>query len=233
LRRLGASLKKLDKKRVRLAEAKIFPEGFRAYGIKGGKTQIAKFIAAAFHTYGQSLDFTSRLAIADELFQSRMYEECQAAILILHKEGKKFDQRTLKTFVKWIDHYVENWAVCDSLSIGLISQFFVNHPGQVVDLHAWAKSRNRWKRRAACVVLSKLCRKGEFLADVFRLADSLLSDSDKMVQKGVGWLLKEASRTKVNEVIDFLNRHQKRIPKLVRSYAMERMNSIQKARVLK
>lgn len=37
------------------------------------------------------------------------------------------------------------------------------------------------------------CRR-EMLDEAFRIADRLMTDGDDMVQKGVGWLLKDASR---------------------------------------
>jgi len=51
------------------------------------------------------------------------------------------------------------------------------------------------------VAAARLCgdahssaRKGMFLKEVFEISDILLMDRDDMVQKGYGWLLKEASK---------------------------------------
>ena len=49
-------------------------------------------------------------------------------------------------------------------------------------------------RRAAAVTLILPARKGKFLEDIFEIADSLLLDTDDLVQKGYGWMLKEASK---------------------------------------
>jgi len=40
----------------------------------------------------------------------------------------------------------------------------------------------------------------KYLANVFGMADSLLMDQDAMVQKGYGWMLKEASNHYPREV---------------------------------
>ena len=67
-------------------------------------------------------------------------------------------------------------------------------PNQVSTLKKWAKSKNMWMRRAAAVSLIIPAKKGLFLKDIFEIADILMMDKEDLVQKGYGWMLKEASR---------------------------------------
>lgn len=66
-------------------------------------------------------------------------------------------------------------------------------------------------------------KKGEFLADIFEIADSLLLDGDDIVQKGYGWLLKEASRQHQAEVFDYVLRNKAVMPRTSLRYAIEKM----------
>ena len=66
-------------------------------------------------------------------------------------------------------------------------------------------------------------RRGLLLEDVFILSDRLMEDEDDMVQKGVGWLLKEASKRHPEEVRDYLLRWRDRAPALVLRYASEKL----------
>jgi len=50
-------------------------------------------------------------------------------------------------------------------------------------------------RRASAVSLIVQARRELFLKDIFDIADLLLIDTDDMVQKGYGWMLKEASKS--------------------------------------
>ena len=52
-------------------------------------------------------------------------------------------------------------------------------------------------------------RKGKFLSDIFEIAQLLLEDQDDLVQKGYGWLLKEASKKHQRQVFDFILKHKK------------------------
>jgi len=161
-----------------------------------------------------------------------MYEECQAGIILLEKKLKIITPKHLLQFVGWIDKYVENWAVCDSFCLKIISKYYESYTSTLSDLYSRADSSNRWRRRAACVTLSKLTRTGRYYKEAFKLTELLLEDKDIIVLKGVGWLLKEASRCRTEEVIKFLNRNKSGIPQVVKSYAKEKMTSAQKARVL-
>lgn len=66
-------------------------------------------------------------------------------------------------------------------------------------------------------------KRGMFLSDVFQIADQLMDDKDDMVQKGYGWLLKEASRLHQQEVLDYVVRNKERIPRTALRYAIELM----------
>ena len=63
----------------------------------------------------------------------------------------------------------------------------------------------------------------EFLTDIFEITDSLLLDGDDMVQKGYGWLLKEASRQHQVEVFDYVLRNKAVMPRTSLRYAIEKM----------
>jgi len=85
----------------------------------------------------------------------------------------------------------------------------------------WTKSPNRWMRRAAAVSLIIPAKHGKFLKESLEIADILLTDSDDMVQKGYGWLLKEASRKHRTEVYDFVIRNKRSMPRTALRYAIE------------
>jgi 3-methyladenine DNA glycosylase AlkD len=66
-------------------------------------------------------------------------------------------------------------------------------------------------------------RRGDFLPEVFTIADILFLDKDDMVQKGYGWLLKEASRTHQDEVFEYVMKNKARMPRTALRYAIEKM----------
>ena len=51
-----------------------------------------------------------------------------------------------------------------------------------------------------------------------------MQDEDEMVQKGVGWLLKEASRKHEEELVKFLLKWKHKTSRLVLRYATEKVS---------
>jgi 3-methyladenine DNA glycosylase AlkD len=88
-------------------------------------------------------------------------------------------------------------------------------------------------RRASAVSLIIPAKHGKFLEDVIGIASLLLTDADDMVQKGYGWLLKEASRKHTSEVFAFVMKNQKQMPRTALRYAIELMPKELKVEAMK
>jgi len=61
------------------------------------------------------------------------------------------------------------------------------------------------------------------LNEVFAMADLFLADEDDMVQKGYGWMLKEASNKFPNEVFEYVMNNKKEMPRTALRYAIEKL----------
>jgi len=62
-----------------------------------------------------------------------------------------------------------------------------------------------------------------FLKEVFEISDILLLDSEDMVQKGYGWLLKVASNNHQKEVFNYVMKNKSVMPRTALRYAIEKM----------
>jgi len=118
---------------------------------------------------------------------------------------------------------VNNWAVCDTLCNHTIGSFIEKYPEYIQDLKRWARADNRWLRRASSVTLILPARSGKYLKEIFEIAGILLLDGDDLVQKGYGWMLKEASKSHSAEVFDYVMKNKKVMPRTALRYAIEKM----------
>ncbi len=108
------------------------------------------------------------------------------------------------------------------------------YPEYISKLKQMTKSDNRWVKRAAAVSLILPARQGKFLPDIFAISESLLMDKDDMVQKGYGWLLKEASKPFQKEVFEYVYIHKDHMPRTALRYAIEKMpNNLRKKAMAK
>src|SRR5882757_6513337 len=96
------------------------------------------------------LDFL--LEVADRLFAGGVLEEKTFAVLLLEKLHDKFGDAEFRRFESWLPR-ISSWADHDALVYYLIGPMIAIKPTRTTSIFLWAKSKNRWHRRAACVAL--------------------------------------------------------------------------------
>jgi 3-methyladenine DNA glycosylase AlkD len=87
-------------------------------------------------------------------------------------------------------------------------------------------------RRASAVCLIYSCRRGEQLRDVFQVTDTLLTDKEDLVQKGYGWMLKEAADSNRDKVFAYVMKRKDVMPRTALRYAIEKMPPAMKKRAM-
>lgn len=171
--------------------------------------------------------------LCNEFWKSKIFEEAYIACIISKSIRKQYEAEDIKIYENWVNQYVNNWSDCDTLCCTTIGYNLIQFPENVKMLKSWAKSKNRWTKRAAAVSLVVPGKKGYYLADVFQIADILMMDPDDMVQKGYGWMLKETSKAYEKEVFDYVMKHKARMPRTALRYAIEKMPDELKAEAMK
>lgn len=217
---IRADLAAAADEKTQAGSRRFFKEEIKLYGVKTAQvTKISKH-----HYVGvKDLSKDDIFALCEELLESGYLEEAGIAANWSYWVNKRYEPGDFAVFERWVEQYIDNWAKCDTLCNHTVGTFIERYPDHVERLKTWTRSENRWVKRAAAVSLIVPARKGEFLADVFEIADSLLLDGDDMVQKGYGWLLKEASREHQVEVFDFVLRNKDVMPRTSLRYAIEKM----------
>ena len=89
-----------------------------------------------------------------------------------------------------------------------------------------------WVRRAAAVSLIPSVRKGAALDVAYKVARALHADREDLIQKAVGWLLREAGKTDPARLERYLRQHGPSIPRTTVRYAIERMPDAKRKRLL-
>jgi 3-methyladenine DNA glycosylase AlkD len=97
------------------------------------------------------------------------------------------------------------------------------YPHNLERLINWSNSDNMWMRHAAAVSLVIPAKKGMFLREVFMISDLLFCETEDLVRKGFGWLLKEASRIHQKEVYEYVLSNRHLMPRTTLRYAIKLM----------
>ena len=192
-------------------------------GSLGVRTSIVRKISAQYFREIRAAGIDGVLEFCEELLATGLSELRTIAFDWAFRCRKQYRPEHFAVFERWLEEYVHGWGSCDDLCTHALGDFVLRYPEFLPQVKEWTGSDNRWLRRASAVTLIYGARKGKSLGHVFEVADSLLVDTDDLVQKGYGWMLKVASKTHGEEVFDYVIRNREVMPRTAFRYAIEKM----------
>jgi 3-methyladenine DNA glycosylase AlkD len=222
-------LKQNADEKLKKSGERFFKEPVKMYGMK---TVLGLQIGKKYWQKIQDKDKREIFSLCETLWQSGYMEESFIACNWSYYLNKQYEKKDWAVFEKWVKNYVSNWASCDTLCNHAIGSFVEMYPESIKNLKQWAKSKNRWVKRASAVTLIVPARRGKFLKDIFDIADILLLDEDDLVQKGYGWMLKALSEAHQKEVFDYVMKNKTKMPRTALRYAIEKMPKDLKAKAM-
>ena len=209
---------------------RYFKEEVKLYGVK--TAEVGKISRQYFKAL-KGLNKREIFSLCEELWKSGYMEESFIACDWAYNLNKEYEPDDFAVFENWVSLYVNNWASCDTLCNHTVGSCIEMYPKYLSSLKKWAKSENRWMRRASAVSLIIPARRGKFLDEIFSIADTLLLDKDDLVQKGYGWMLKAASQAHQNKVFDYVMSKKIKMPRTALRYAIEKMPAEMKNEAMK
>ncbi len=189
----------------------------------GFKGPIIKKVAGVVFKQIKDIPKDDLLDTCEMLYKIDQSGEAGAASIWILKISKQFSKSDFTRFEEWLKKYVDNWGRCDTFCAGFFGELIFMYPDLVAKTLNWAKSKNRWLRRASAVILIPSLKRGKQLEKAFEVADILLTDTDDMVQKGYGWMLKVAADKYMDEVYQYVLEHKATMPRTALRYAIEKM----------
>jgi 3-methyladenine DNA glycosylase AlkD len=182
--------------------------------------QMAKDIVRA-HRDRWSVD--DALRFADLLIKRDVLEVKGLGIEALARFRRDFAPAHLPIWKRWLaGGYASNWATTDSICGSLIGPLLLQRPELVPSVVRWTAHRNLWVRRASAVALIPTVRLGGAVAEAYGVARRLHGDPADLIQKAVGWMLREAGNADPRRLERYLRTHGRRIPRTTVRYAIER-----------
>jgi len=125
---------------------------------------------------------------------------------------------------------VNNWDLVDCSATQIVGAHLWEKDRAV--LYQLARSSNLWERRIAIIATFHFIKRGE-VTDTLKLALILLSDTEDLIHKAVGWMLREAGKRDLERTESFLREHYQRMPRTMLRYAIERFPERKRLRYLK
>ena len=220
INQIQTELEQAGDAKTRKIDHYFFKEPIKSHGVN---TLIVKSLAKRYFKQIKNKNKSEIFNLCEKLWHSGYIDETHIACEWSYAIHKDFKPEDFKTFERWVSKYVSNWAACDTLCNHTVGTLVEMYPEFISDLKRWARSSNRWMRRASAVTLIIPARHGKFLNDIFKIADTLLIDKDDLVQKGYGWMLKAASQAHEKEVFNYVIKNKGMMPRTALRYAIEKM----------
>lgn len=173
--------------------------------------------------------YYKRLTIGEtlRLLQSPWHEERLTALFILVLKYQKGEPATKNTiFDLYLDNttYINNWDLVDSSADRIIGDWLQDNPYRMKVLEKLAHSQDLWERRIAMMATFDYIKKGR-ADEALIIASILLHDSHDLIQKAVGWMLREIGK-RVDQalLIAFLDAYGATMPRTTLRYAIEHLS---------
>ena len=205
--------------------------GLRFYNVG---THAMRALARDVYTEHRS-DWTVEDAMraADALIADPYLEAKLVGIEIAARYRRTFTPALLPRWRRWLaTNLSANWATTDAMCGMLIGPLLVDHPALADRMRGWARDRNMWVRRASAVALIPSIRCGAALDLSYAIAQRLHADREDLIQKAVGWMLREAGKRDRRRLERYLLAHGPAIPRTTLRYAIERFPETKRRAIL-
>ena len=166
-----------------------------------------------------------KISEIQELLKSKIHEERLLALMLLVNKFQSGDEKNKEKifdfYLKNTQH-INNWDLVDLSAHEIVGAFLEGKSKAV--LVKLASSQSLWEKRIAMVATFYEIRNSRS-ETTLKIAEKLLHDEHDLIQKAVGWMLREVGkRCSQKEEEIFLDKYALVMPRTMLRYAIERFD---------
>ena len=125
---------------------------------------------------------------------------------------------------------INNWDLVDLSAYQIVGEYLRDKDH--TPLYRLAESGYLWEQRISIVATWKYIREKQF-EDTLYLADKLLQHPHDLIQKAVGWMLREVGKRDKAVLLHFLESRYQIMPRTMLRYAIEKFSPEERAFYMK
>lgn len=213
------------------ADANESDPRYKSYGVRaaGKKEVIGRYRRAM-----RSLPLDEKRALAHRLVESGVGEQQSVGLHILEQ---LVDYFTPERFVE-LDGLVRclyGWSKVDAFTGSWLRDVFLRHPDEMMALaRQWNVDEALWLRRTSVVLFTrKIAKSGQFNDWGLEMCERLIHDSELLVQKGVGWALKDMMRSDKERLVAYVVKLREiGVSSVITLYAIKDLKGAERTAVL-
>jgi 3-methyladenine DNA glycosylase AlkD len=160
-----------------------------------------------------------------QLLHSPIHEDRMLALLVLMGQYRTGDEKKREKIFRFYlkeTKYINSWDLIDVTAEHIIGVHHGRRPSLLPQL---ARSKSIWERRISILSTFASIKRGD-PKETMDIATILLQDSHDLIQKAVGWMLREMGKRCGEKPLHiFLTKHAHEMPRTMLRYAIERLPS--------
>jgi len=168
-----------------------------------------------------------------KLLKSEYHEIRLLSLLILvgqfSRANEDEKERIYNLYLKHTK-YINNWDLVDSSAHYIVGIWLTNRNRSI--LYELANAKSLWERRISIMSTFYFIKNGEF-SDTLKLSKILINDSEDLIHKAVGWMLREIGNRDQEVEEKFLKQHYKQMPRTMLRYSIEKFSKERRQEYLK
>jgi len=175
------------------------------------------------------------LDYVQELLNSKYHEERLCALIILVLKMKKADNKEQDRIVSFYLENAENingWDLVDLSAPYVLGEYILKNKEKEYLLYDLSSSSNMWKQRISIVANWTMIRACEY-SHILKIAKEHLNSKHDLIQKAVGWMLREVGKKDYEIEYNFLVRYYKQMPRTMLRYSIEKFDEKTRKEFLK
>jgi 3-methyladenine DNA glycosylase AlkD len=160
-------------------------------------------VTKAFTAEHPDLSREQVLALAVALWSKPVHERRAAAVSLLERHAELIGARELK-LVERLVRESKTWALVDPLAVHALGSILVRYPRSAFRLDRWSRDDDFWVRRASLLAWIEPLKRGVPMDRFLGYAEAMLDEKEFFIRKAIGWVLREAGKTRPEEVAGWL-----------------------------
>ena len=181
-----------------------------------------------------ALTLEEKIKLAEMLITSDMGEEQTISFFVLKNAIEYFSPKNLTLLSKYLKYFC-GWSKIDEFTGSFVQELLSKYPNEIIEIvKKWNASPNMWARRASVVTFTrKAGASGKFTDVALKLCTNLVGNKEDMVQKGVGWCLKDLLKGDKKKVLNYVKAlKRKDIPSIITLYAIRDLEGKDRQQIL-
>lgn len=174
-----------------------------------------------------------------KILNSKIHEHRFAVLVILNRQIELAIRKKDKKEIEKISSFylkntsqINNWDLVDISCPNILGAHILFDESKIKMLYELSKSSDLWEKRISVVSTLKLVRAGK-LKDAIQLCKIHLYEKHDLMQKAVGWVLREVGKKDKKILIEFLEKYAKSMPRTALRYSLEKLNPKEKKKYMK